>query len=110
MPIKSQYTRIETKLIADSTTFHSLFAETMGFPEFYGRKMNAWIDCLTCMNDGMTRFNLAPGELLHLEVADSKDFAQRLPEIFQAFIECTAFVNSRRIDAGEEPVLALILL
>jgi len=108
--MKSHSARIETKHIDDWSIFPSVFAGTMGFPEFYGRNMNAWIDCLTYMNDGMTHFNVTPGELFHMEVADSKDFAQRLPEIFQAFIECSAFVNSRRIDAGEQPVLALILL
>ena len=48
--------------------------------------------------------------LPHLEVADTKGFAQRLPEIFQAFIECAAFVNFRRLEQGEPPILALILL
>ena len=87
-----------------------MFDETMGFPAFYGRNMNAWIDCLAYFDDGMTRFTVAPGELFHLEVADTKDFAQRLSEIFQAFIECAAFVNWRRLEKGEPPILALVLL
>jgi len=62
------------------------------------------------MNDGITRFHIAPGELFHLEVADSKDFAHRLPQIFEGFIECAAFVNSRRIEVGDQPILALILI
>jgi RNAse (barnase) inhibitor barstar len=106
----SQAVRLQTKSITDWDSFHSVFAETMGFPEFYGRNMNAWIDCMTGFDDGMTRFTIAPGELFHLEVADTKDFAQRLPEIFQAFIECAAFVNWRRVEQGERPVLALVLL
>jgi RNAse (barnase) inhibitor barstar len=102
--------RVQTKRITDWDSFHSEFAETMGFPEFYGRNMNAWIDCMTYFNDRMTRFTVPPGELFHLEVADTKDFAQRLPEIFQAFIECAAFVNWRRQEMGEPPILALVLL
>jgi hypothetical protein len=47
--------------------------------------------------------------LFHLEVADTKDFAQRLPEIFQTFIECASFVNWRRHEKGEPPILALVL-
>jgi RNAse (barnase) inhibitor barstar len=104
-----QTVRAQTKSITDWASFHSVFAETMGFPEFYGRNMNAWIDCMTGFDDGMTRFTVAPGELFHLEVADAKDFAHRLPEIFQAFIESAAFVNSRRVEQGEPPVLALVL-
>ena len=105
-----QSAKIETKKITDWDSFHSVFAETMGFPDFYGRNLNAWIDCMTYFDDSMTRFTVAPGEWFHLEVADSKDFAHRLPEIFQAFIECSAFVNSRRVEAGEPPILALVLL
>jgi RNAse (barnase) inhibitor barstar len=102
--------RIETKQITDWESFHSVFAETLGFPGFYGRNMNAWIDCMTRVDDGMTRFTLAPGELFHLEIADTKDFADRLPEIYQALIEDSAFVNWRRIQVGEPPILALVLV
>jgi len=38
-------------------TFHDVFQRVMGFPSFYGRNMNAWIDCMTsldCPKDGMT--------------------------------------------------------
>ncbi len=106
----SQTVRLLTKSITDWDSFHSVFAETMGFPEFYGRNLNAWIDCMTGFDDGMTRFTVAPGELFHLEVSDTKDFAQRLPEICQAFLEGTAFVNWRRVEQGEPPILALVLL
>jgi RNAse (barnase) inhibitor barstar len=105
-----QTVRVQTKNITDWENFHSVFSETMGFPDFYGRNMNAWIDCMTYFDDGMTRFSVAPGELFHLEVADTKDFARRLPEIFQALIECVAFVNSRRVEKEERPILALVLL
>jgi RNAse (barnase) inhibitor barstar len=104
-----QTVRLQTKNITDWDSFHSIFAKTMGFPDFYGRNMNAWIDCMG-FDDGMTRFTVAPGELFHLEVADTKDFAKRLPEIFEALIEDAAFVNWRRIEVGEPPVLALVLL
>lgn len=111
--MKSQAIRLQTKNITDWESFHSACAETLGFPDFYGHNMNAWIDCMTYLDDaeaGMTSSTVAPGELFHLEVADTKDFAQRLPEIFQAFIECAAFVNWRRVEHGEQPVLALVLL
>jgi hypothetical protein len=75
--------------------------------------MNAWIDCMTYLDDadaGMTSATVASGELFHLEVADSGDFQWRLPEIFQALIESAAFVNRRRVEQRERPVLALVLL
>ena len=105
-----QSAKVDTKKITDWDSFHSVFAEAMGFPAFYGKNMNAWVDCMTYFDDGMTRFTVPPGELFHLEVANTKDFAQRLPEIFQAFMESAAFVNWRRQEKGEPAILALVLL
>jgi RNAse (barnase) inhibitor barstar len=108
-----QSARFQTQSIHDWDSFHSVFAETLSFPSYYGFNMNAWIDCMTDLDDadaGMTTVTVAPGELFHLEVEDTQNFQKRVPEIFQAFIECAAFVNMRRIEQEENPVLALILL
>jgi len=105
--------RLQTKDITDWNSFHAVFAKTLGFPGYYGYNMNAWIDCMTYLDDadaGMTMVTVAPGELFHLEIVDTEEFQKKLPEIFQAFIECAAFVNWRRVEQGEEPVLALIFL
>ena len=104
--------RLDTKLITDWSTFHLVCKETFGFPEFYGMNMNAWIDCLTYLDlgDGMSRFHLAQGELLHIEVSDTKSFNDRLPEIFDALIESCAFVNMRYLDDGKAPTISLIFL
>jgi RNAse (barnase) inhibitor barstar len=109
----SQVVRLQTKNITDWDSFHSVFAETLGFPAFYGRNMDAWNDCMTCLDDakaGMTTVTVSPGELFYLEVADTADFQKRVPEVLEAFIECAAFVNWRRIEKGERPVLVLVLL
>jgi RNAse (barnase) inhibitor barstar len=108
--MKSQTAKIQTKRITNWDSFHSVFAEAMGFPSFYGKNMNAWIDCMSYLDGGMTKFTVAPNELFHLEMIGIKDFAQRLPEIFHAFIECSAFVNQRHVEAGKQPLLALVLL
>ena len=49
--------------INDWDTFHDTFAQTLGFPDFYGRNMNAWIDCLTYADedDGSARSPSAQG-------------------------------------------------
>ncbi len=59
---------------------------------------------------GMTSFALEPGELFNLEIVDTKSFAQRLPEIFGALMECTAFVNRRHTDEGDPAILALVFI
>ena len=55
-------------------------------------------------------FTVPAGELFQLEVADAADFQRRLPEIFSAFIEAAACVNGRRVEQGEPPILALVML
>ena len=88
-------------------SFHDTFAKELGFPEFYGRNINAWIDCLTYENDGMTAYPVPPGDILTLQLLDCREFRARCPEIYEALIDCTAFVNWSRIELGDRPILAL---
>jgi len=102
--------RIDTRSIVDWPTFHSAFAEALGFPKFYGRNMNAWIDCMTYVDDssaGMSAVTVPPGEVLTLEIEDVTSFSLRCPEQFESLIDCAAFVNWRRLEQGEPAVLAL---
>jgi hypothetical protein len=102
--------KVDTRRIADWETFHDVFAEAFGFPEFYGRNMDAWIDCMTCLDDPateMTRVHAPPGCVVVLQLQEVADFASRCPEQDAAVIECSAFVNWRRIETGDTAVLAL---
>ena len=60
-------------------------------------------------SSGMSKIAVADGELLSLRIDDAADFADRCPEQYRALIECTAFVNYRRMERGGHPVLALVL-
>ncbi len=88
-------------------SFHDTFQREFGFPDFYGRNMNAWIDCMTSLdepNDGLTSVHCAKGDLVTVCLAN----AGQIPaDVFEALNECAAFVNWRRIEVGELPVLAL---
>src|SRR5450432_390082 len=98
---------IPTADISDWESFHAVFKEVLGFPDFYGRNMDAWIDCMTSIDDaasGLTSISVAPGELVTLKIDDAPDFVRRCPEQYRAMIECAAFVNYRRVDIGEPPV------
>jgi hypothetical protein len=60
---------IDCLRITDWTSFHTVFAETLGFPDFYGRNMNAWVDCLTYVDesgDAMTKIHAPEGGVLVL--------------------------------------------
>jgi hypothetical protein len=96
--------------INDWESFHDTFAATLGFPEFYGRNMDAWIDCLTHCDGpdaGMTAVHARDGDVLTLQLDAGRAFAKRCPEQYKALIECAAFVNWRRVDIGERPILTL---
>jgi hypothetical protein len=102
--------QLDTESVTDWQSFHEICQEVFGFPDFYGMNMDAWIDCMSYLDEdaGMTRFNLTKGEMLHIEVTATESFNRRLPEIFDALVECSAFVNQRYVDAGKPPVLSLI--
>ena len=103
--------RLNTAVISDFDFFHEESRRLFGFPSFYGRNMNAWIDCLSSLreDDGMTSLLLGPDELLHLEVPDAEALRARAPDVFAAFTDCTAFVNRRYTQYGELPAVALVL-
>ena len=102
---------IDTSKIKDWESFHDVFSAAMGFPDFYGRNMDAWIDCMTSLDvpsDGMSKIHAPEGGVLVLALSDMGGLAQRCPKIYEALVECSAFVNYRRMEGGEEPpVLAL---
>ncbi|MEP7007400.1 MAG: barstar family protein [Sphingomonas bacterium] len=103
---------IPTADIIDWDTFHDVFEKALGFPGFYGRNMDAWIDCMTYADDpdsDMITPSVQPGELLTLRLADAATFKKRCPDQYEALIECTAFVNYRRVERGDEPVLSLLV-
>jgi len=104
--------KIPADQIKDWDSFHAVFQSTLGFADFYGRNMNAWIDCMTYIDDppsGMTEVAVPEGEVLTLRIDDAPDFRRRCPEQYDALIECSAFVNYRRMERGGAPVLALML-
>jgi RNAse (barnase) inhibitor barstar len=103
---------LPTHEILDWPTFHKVFQSTLGFPSFYGNNMDAWIDCMTYINSPaacMTKINVLPGQCIILRVDDVNGFSRRCPEQFRALIDCSALVNRRRIETGDEPVIALFL-
>jgi hypothetical protein len=55
----------------------------------------------------MTAVHADPGGVVTIQVDHVDDFAARCPREYQDLVECTAFVNWRRIERGSAPVLAL---
>ena len=104
------HARLDGTAIHDWDSFHDQCAAAFGFPAFYGRNMNAWIDCLTYVRegDGMSRFVLGPEETLVIELLGTQALNHRAPEIVDALVECAASVNERHVEMGEQPALHLL--
>ena len=101
---------VDVSRIADWDSFHDVFSEAFGFPAFYGRNLNAWIDCMTFLDDreaALSAIHVDPGNVVTIQFAAAAEFARRCPDQYAALVECSAFVNWRRLAKNEPPVLAL---
>jgi hypothetical protein len=102
--------KIDLREIIDWPSFHAVFKRVMGFPDFYGANMDAWIDCMTSVDapdEGMSAIYAPLNGILVLALESVPDFKKRCPEIFDALVGCAAFVNWRRLEMGDSPVLSL---
>ena len=97
--------------ITDWNSFHSVFQAALGFPDFHGRNMNAWVDCLSYLrdDDGMSKFRLTENEVLQIELLHAEQLRQTAPEILEELEFCVAAINERYDDYGEKPALSLLL-
>ena len=102
---------LPTDEINDWTSFHLICKQVFGFPDFYGMNLDAWVDCLSDLDEDyrMCRFLLDSNEVLTIDVDNSAEFKRRLPDVFEAMIESAAFVNERYVNDGKLPKLVLEL-
>ncbi len=101
---------VDGKRLTSRQGFHEEFARVFGFPEFYGANMDAWIDCMGYLDDpkaGMTNVVVAKGKVATIWVKNYEFFKQNASGTWHDLIECTAFVNFRAVEQGDDPLLAL---
>lgn len=99
--------RVNGAKMTDWSSFFDEFSSAFGFPDFFGRNMNAWIDCMTNLDEEFNAVQVQPGELVCIALDNAANFKTRCPEQFQAFVECASFVNWRRLEVGEPAILVL---
>jgi hypothetical protein len=105
--------RLNAEFITGWESFHEAFKQAMGFPGFYGMNMDAWIDCMSYLDDpdsAMTSFKIGATETLNIEIVEIMSLNVRCPEIVNALVECSAIVNKRYLAFGRPPALALVFL
>jgi len=90
---------IDLATVTGWESFHELFAQSFAFPSYYGRNMNAWIDC-------MEDFAIEGGSL-RLDLKGMTALKTRCPETYEALNECAAFINHRAVESGDESFIAI---
>ena len=101
---------IDARAIDGEASFHQAFASALGFPSWYGRNMDAWIDCMSSLDepqDGLSRMKGQSGEVLVLALENAASLKSRCPKLWLELLEGIAFVNWRRMERGQPAVLAM---
>lgn len=93
--------RINGSQITGWESSHDPFSTALGFPNRYGRNMDAWIDCMSHLDTPSTEMRLT----IHID--NSTRFREAAPEQWLRLLECSGLVNGRRIQRGNGPLLAL---
>ncbi len=92
--------KIDSSQIKSWASFHELFAKQFKFPIYYGRNMDAWIDCMEdCIE-----------ETTVLDFGNCRQLKQTHPEIIEAINESVSFINYRKLEIGVEPLLLIAML
>jgi RNAse (barnase) inhibitor barstar len=102
--------RINGSRILTWQSFHSYFQREFGFPEFYGRNIDAWIDCMGDLDkpeNRMSTFTVKKGQMLVFHLTNVDELKSKAPDIYYALMECSAHINRSRMGSGELPLLAL---
>lgn len=88
---------------------HQLLKNELGFPDFYGKNVNALIDCLTSLRypeDNMIATTIEKNEVLEMKI---KSLPMDSLLILNHFLIAIESVNQRYLDRGETTPIALIL-
>lgn len=62
---------------------------------------------MTNLDEDFNRVQVKSGELVCITVEQANIFKEKSYNQYLALIECTAFVNWRRLEIGEPPILML---
>ena len=95
--------RIDDRPVIDRDAFHAIFSPAFGLPDFHGRNLNAWTDCMAGPDEPgarMARLHVGHGQVPSLAIDHAGAMKTRCPGILEAPLACAAFVNRQRIDPG----------
>ena len=101
---------IDGRNLSSWESFHEVFAREFSFFAGYGRNMNAWIDCMSSLDevDGLANFALQDDEGVSLQIFNFEDFSRTSADIATALVECIAFVNRRYQEWNSRTRIAIV--
>jgi hypothetical protein len=102
--------RIDARKLTDAAGLHAALGEAFGFTPGYGKNLDALVDCLTHLDDpraGLSRVQVLPGQMALLVIEHTQEMGKPAAAQVKALADAAAFVNWRRLEKGQPPVLAV---
>jgi RNAse (barnase) inhibitor barstar len=102
--------RIDARRLTDAALLHAALSEVFGFTAGYGKNLDALVDCLTHLDDpeaAMSRVQVLPGQLVLLVIEHTHGLKGPAVEQVKALVDAAAFVNWRRLETKQPPILAV---
>ncbi|WP_306016584.1 barstar family protein [Oceanicaulis sp. MMSF_3324] len=101
--------RFASNELRDWASFHEACAKKFGFPDYYGRNRDAWIDC-------MRGDELAPGnpaddasiDILLVEFPNTHGVSGEMKDVCEFLYSGFASVNDYRRKVGCRPLFVLV--
>ena len=96
--------------IKNTDELYDSLSKKLGFPDFFGRNINALIDCLSGLRypeEGMISVNVSNKGCLSLNISN---FSQSTELLKNIIIFSVGAVNKRYAEKGLEPALLLCLI
>ena len=100
--------RIDARRLTDAVGLHATLGEAFGFANWYGKNLDALVDCLTQLDDpqaAMSRVQVLPGELVLLVIEHTHGLTRQAAEQVKSLVDAAAFVNWRRLEKKQAPIL-----
>lgn len=99
---------IDFENINSVNEFHIRMKMLFGFPDFYGKNFNAFIDCLSSLRlpeDGMTSIHIKNDECILLDIFNINSLPD---DLLHDFLLSIQEINRRCIIFGEEASILLL--
>ena len=102
--------RIDARRLTATAALHAVLDEAFGFAPGYGKNLDALVDCLTHLDDPQfspSRVQVFPGQVALLVVEHTQGMGKPAAAQVKVLVDAVAFVNWRRLEKGQPPVLAV---